>query len=318
MDGVYGSEPIVVFPIPRGLIHEEKDPHSLTPYANDIKKYVVGNDYMREFFSAEGFRSSVPPILEQCVRPMLYLKTASYCNLSYSPDSIKVPVVNYIDNEMQNQINQFAKILISKVEQKVNESIRDENKSIGFDRYKIEIPSLLAITLKSCTSKDDFLDKALALRNSKDVTRFRRKLAEHDEAVRRGDRAKSRQIWEDCDLALDGEKKVESLGINVMNMLDKLKPIILIAGPALGLTVDPHLGTYMSAVAGALGLSQKLVDYFKSRWIVFLHDIPKRVEQIKSINDEIERVFKQKLTNTDLMELGHLNEAYQKSIIQTR
>jgi len=94
-------------------------------------------------------------------------------------------------------------------------------------------------------------------------------------------------------------KKVESLGINVMNTTDKLKPIILVA-------------------SSALGFSQKLVDYFKNRWIVFLHDIPKRVAGIVSVNNEIEQTFKQKLSNTDLKELHNLNEAYQKSIVQTR
>jgi len=44
-------------------------------------------------------------------------------------------------------MNQFAKILISRIEQKVKEPIDKENQSNGFDKYKIEIPSLLAIIL---------------------------------------------------------------------------------------------------------------------------------------------------------------------------
>jgi hypothetical protein len=106
-----------------------------------------------------------------------------------------------------------------------------------------------------------------------------------------------------CNSVFDDREK-ESLGINIIDTVDKLKSIVSVAGPILGyLSSYPHLAAILSPIGLGLDLSQKVTEYIANKCIMLLQDLTKHLGQIESINNQIKNLFGFPLSNGEIIRL---------------
>jgi hypothetical protein len=202
-------------------------------------------------------------ISDTYLRTILYLRVASQIGLNFYPDSIRVPIVAYLNSQFKTEINKHSQLLVMDLEEKNRKKTEGINKKLGFNRYEIEIPSVLSLVINTCKSKDNFLNTALELRESDRVSKLRQHLAELDQALKSDDKDskdKIKKLLNQEKLALNTEKgSKESL---VYDVVPKV----------LSVADKPEFA--FSPMAGGINLGLKeLLKFFKTRRLVFLYDL---------------------------------------------
>jgi hypothetical protein len=100
-------------------------------------------------------------ILEVYVRSIIYIRMASLYGLNYSPDSIRIPIVEYIHSALIEKINDDTQNLIAQVRIWHGNHIESSNYLVGYEKLVIETPSFLGLVLTKCETKDKFLETAI-------------------------------------------------------------------------------------------------------------------------------------------------------------
>ena len=106
------------------------------------------------------------------VRAILYFIIASARCLNYYPDSIRTPIVAYINSCANQNINKCVKIILNEIHHRVADKIESNRERIGVSKSVIFFPLPLTHVIKECKSRDDFVDIALRLRDSPDVIKY--------------------------------------------------------------------------------------------------------------------------------------------------
>jgi hypothetical protein len=243
-------------------------------------------------------------ISETYLRTILYLRVASQIGLNFYPDSIRVPIVAYLNSQFKTEINKHGQLLVMDLEEKNRKKTEGINKKLGFNRYEIEIPSVLSLVIDSCKSKDNFLNTALELRESDKISKLRQHLAELDQALKSDDKDskdKVKKLLNQEKLALNTEKvSKESLVYDVV--------------PEVLSVVDkPEFAFSPMAVGINLGLKE-LLKFFKTRRLVFLYDLGKHLDNIVSINKQIFCIFKEELSEREINHFHNLR-AWQRNYL---
>lgn len=253
-------------------------------------------------------------MIDACTRSELYLQIASAYGITYSPDSLKVPIVNFINESFKRNINRYAQRVIAKMEKRRSDSRGKLYTKIGYQQSKIAMPSLLAVVLKNCKSIDDFMKEVIKMRRSRKVQTFRENLNNLDIAVKCDDEETMEKIHSSIALDLDGEKKEEAMIVKTFGKgLDKIKPVLVGTAALTGIN-DPNYALSISIIAASLECSQRLVSYFSNRRTMFISDISKQIQNLGSTNQELQRLFNHSISKNDLNCLDHLNTAYVRSI----
>jgi len=131
------------------------------------------------FYGEETIRDT---IIETYIRSLMYMGVASVFGYNYAPDSIRVPIVGYVDRLLKQRMNQIFLLLMKRIEDTQEETkIRNEWIGRSFD---IDAPAALGMVIKSCKRKQDFLNSAMTLRESEKVTNFRALLTEPSQMLR--------------------------------------------------------------------------------------------------------------------------------------
>jgi hypothetical protein len=262
---------------------------------------------------ASGFQDM---ITDTYLRTILYLEIASHYQLNYSPDSIRVPLVEYIDSVLLRKVKNFALAFIAKYGNNGDNSKESIN-NISFDINEIKLPILGIIInkmAKSNNTRKDFLDTIFELREEKKIKNIREILGVLDRA-NKGDLAYMKE-WEKIKKQLKyvkGGEQGDSIFIKINNIYDKLGPVLSVAGMAAGISLDSE---YVGAAVAGLGFIPLFKSYFKRRRFTLLKELNKEVNQIISYNNKLEKIFDSKLTTSHVNTLRKLNSSQKKYIFR--
>ena len=244
------------------------------------------------------------------VRAIFYLLGASDRGYSYFPDSIRVPITAFLNNAYFQEVFKATKNLILKLDEKHGEKINLINRETAYNRFEINVPSAFTLALKDCNNRRNILDKAIDLRNRKDVKKFRRELIKFENSAKKCDPRVLRQI-ERLESVLDPEEyDVENMVVQVVNQLvDVIRSVItgsnpgIIAGKALPSKELTEFGIH------------KLVKFFRTRNLSYLRNLSKELDVIRSGKKNIEQIFDFKLSAENIKTLQRLR-AYQSNYLQ--
>jgi hypothetical protein len=153
----------------------------------------------------------------------------------------------------------------------------------------MEVPASFGLILNECTSRKDFINRALEIREEYHFKKFRSKLVELDKATRSGDRTKANNIVKESQEIFQGIKKEEPFPYDSLIVL--VPPFITLLGGA-----QPDLAYQISTAGSIYGAARGLVYYIKRRRLQYLHNIKKRFDQTIKINKQIKDKFGSNLT----------------------
>ena len=252
-------------------------------------------------------------ITDTYLRTILYLKVASQYQLNYSPDSIRVPLVQYIDSVMLDEVKKFGQRLVERYENNDVNS-REYINNIAYEINEIKLP-ILGVVInkmhKSNLTKKDFLNTILDLREEKKIKNIRQILSVLDKAIKAED-SKDIQEWEKMKKKLKlmpGNGPANSILVKINNVLEKLRPIFTVAAAATGLSFDSGA---IGATTAALGFAPGIVSYFKQRRFTLLKELNKEVNHFVWYNKKLQGIFDSKLSGEDINLLRSLRASQKK------
>lgn len=297
----------------KSRIHQENTPLDfLKERGADLSELsspsaLYGNMYATDFQDM---------ITDTYLRTILYLEVASHYQLNYSPDSIRVPLVEYIDNVLLKKVKNFALAFVAKYGNNDDNSKESIN-NISFEMNEIKLPILGIIInkmAKSNNTRKDFLDTILELREEKKVRNIREILGVLDRA-NKGDLAYMKE-WEKIKKELKhikGGEHGDSIFVKTNNVYDKIGPVLSVAGGAAGISLGSE---FIGAAMVGLGSIPLFMSYFKQRRFTLLKELNKEVNHIVSYNNKLEKIFGSKLTTNQVNILRELNATQKKYIFR--
>jgi hypothetical protein len=233
------------------------------------------------------------------IRAVFYYYVAANQGLNYYPDSIRTPLTVYINIKVKKDINKLAQKLVTDRERQATELSSSLNDFYGsFDTFEVEIPSCLTMLLARCKSRDEFVAKALELRDAKAVRMTREWLEQADKAFRTRDREEAAKLNKQYREAIKDERITkETLLVNAI--------------PGLSIDTIFRPNTLTAPVATMV---QYLILWNRQHRWVFLHNLDDQLEKIVSVSHELQRVFGQHLPN-DQVHLFRKLRAYQNAYL---
>jgi hypothetical protein len=246
------------------------------------------------------------------------LDVASRNQFNYCPDSIRVPLVEYIDNVQLGNIQRFGQKLIGILGRQDASYLE----RISFERIKINVPSILGKILETMKSNQsrDFIKTALELREDKKFAKVREILQIQDRVLRYGYKddisALSKIIKEMKNFSDNAEDS--GLYSKIIGVIDKTSPVIAgLSVFTLGQVSPIDDKTIQAMIIGSTTATfyvKKLYSYFKRPRIQYLKDLGKELIQIKIYNNDLNSIFGSKLTAENIHQLKTLN-AFQHSYL---
>lgn len=238
------------------------------------------------------------------VRALFYLMIASSRNYNYCPDSIRIPIIAFLNSIYSQDVFKATKKILMKLDDKVAEKINLLNDVLGHSKFEIKVPSAFSLVLKASKNKEDILQKAVELRNSADLKKFRSRLAKLEESAKKLDPRFLKQK-EELEATLDTEEyDFESIIVqSVTQLLDVIRNI---AAPGSGLLTSNIIPGDKLTEFGV----RKIIKYFKTRNLSYLRNLGKQLESVRSSQKNIEAIFGFKLSQQDIKTLYGLR-AYQ-------
>src|SRR4030095_2074653 len=289
--------------------------HDESFYTKLLKSYPISpHTILSEVANSSIYNSNFQNLItDTYLRTILYLEVASQYGLNYSPDSIRVPLVEYIDSELLYQVKEFAKFAQTLVQgsrdNKANSTNYIENIAFEFDEVKLPILGIIINKMtRSKLTKKDFLDTVLELRNEKKVKTIRHMLR----VYARADKGEVKYIREREKIRKKLKRtqtgNSDSIFIRLNNVLDKLGPILSVAAGAVSSFDNAYLG---AAIAG-FGFTPLFMSYFNQRRFTLLKDLNKEVNQIAFYNDKLQKIFDSSLRAEDINLPRKLNASQKK------
>lgn len=159
--------------------------------------------------------------------------------------------------------------------------------------HQLEVPASFGVILKECTSREDFIDKALEVREENHFRKFRSKVIELDNATKSGDPTKANNIVKESREIFQGIKKYESFPYDSLIVI-VLPFIKLLAG------APPNLIDEITSVGSIYSAIRGVMYYIKKRRLQYLHNIKKRFDQTININEQLLDKFGTNLTQNEL------------------
>ncbi len=145
----------------------------------------------------------IQEILKQTfVRGIFYMLTASSREYNYYPDAVRIPIIAFINTIFNKEVSKTIKKELMKIDDKIGKRIDSLNKANGYGKFEITVPSAFSMVLKDSDKKEQILEKALELRKSSALKKFRTTLAKLEESARRFDPKFFKQK-EELEAALD-------------------------------------------------------------------------------------------------------------------
>jgi hypothetical protein len=220
-------------------------------------------------------------------RSILYFHIASSRSLNYYPDSIRMPIVAYLNSWVNQHINKCAQNVLKQIDENVAEKIKHNHDMLGFSRFDIQIPLPFAFVTENLKKhhkkREDFLDMAIHLRDDKDVKRYRDWLSDFSFALR-----------------TNNEKEVDKMKKQLKSILEPIRfdledffisslsrvPGKLMSNP--GDTMSIAEGPTEKAVSFAISA---VLAKIRSRPLVFLGSLEKTIKSVTTIHDDINEIF---------------------------
>jgi hypothetical protein len=237
-------------------------------------------------------------VTETFVRGILYFMIASTRKLNYYPDSMRIPITVYLNRLLQENVYRFAKKLLLEIDDRLAKQMGSIYDKVGFTRKEIMVPSSFSGIISDCRDRSEIIDRALELRESEDLEKCRRWLAEYEEASRNLDINNFKRMSKQVTLIENPVKyDMESL------IISSIPSVTDIVSPNVTKSIDKGVNAGISVAA------QKIVGYFRTRNLVFYQNLPKQFDKIVSSREHIERLFGSKLSNKDLQIFKRLKDS---------
>ena len=147
-----------------------------TIYHDDVGLRVDENSsYFLSGYQDKSVQHSEYIITELYVRALFYFLVASSRSLNYYPDSMRIPLITYLNSCLNQSIYKFDMKLFSSIDARVAKKISHVRQTMGMRMggLVINLPSSFALIIEGSRSKDDILEKAIELRHSKDIVKLR-------------------------------------------------------------------------------------------------------------------------------------------------
>jgi hypothetical protein len=250
-------------------------------------------------------------ISEIYLRALIYVGVASQFGFNYAPDSIRVPIVGYIDKSLKQRMNQISMLLVKEIEDKHRENAKTSNKRIG-RWFDIQIPAIFNMAIKSCSRKQDFLHQAISLREeSENIRNLRTWLTEVNKTI----------LWDNdsdkFDRLMTQYEDASTMKRGGTEFVKILIKAVLV--PNISLTdfstenIDPlkASASFSINIPAAIDLTKR---YFQTRRLVLLNDLNKNLNSITMINNDLNRVFGESLSSSHLQMFSRLR-AYQENYL---
>lgn len=262
-------------------------------------------NFYSKFWSDSRGRNSFPQtvIAEAYLRSIIYLRISDLYGISYSPDSIRIPIVDFINKSIKENISNYNQLVINKLEEKNAKKIKSLNENITFNRFEVEIPSALSLILKEISnenrSKNDIMTKTLELRYNNKIENFRSWLSALGETIKNGNRKEIETKFKQLDEFIHNIDR---------SLLEKL--IIDSISSDIPISLSSELSTSLSIK----NIGMELYRYFKNKRLIFLKDLYKHLTQIESMNSLLNKVFDTCLSEDELKIFRNLR-AFQKNYL---
>jgi len=250
-------------------------------------------------------------ISETYLRSLVYVGVASEFGFNYAPDSVRVPIVGYIDKSLKQTMNQISLLLMRDIDGKYRERVKTMNTQIG-RWFDIEIPPIFSMVIKSSKGKQDFLHQAIALREeSENIRNFRAWLMDVNNAILSDDSDKVGKLKDQYEKASTMKRGTAEVLKTIIKTI--LVPNISIADLSTG-SIDP-LKASASISLNFYPMIDLAKRYFQTRRLVLLNDLNKHLHSINVIIKDLNRVFGQSLSGNHLHLFSRLR-AYQENYLR--
>lgn len=192
----------------------------------------------------------------------------------------------------------FAKKLLLEIDDRLAEQLGSIYEKVGFTKKEIIIPSSFSTIISKCNNRSEIIDKALELRESDDLEKCRRWLVDYEESSRNLDINKFNKMSKQITLVKNPVKyDMESL---IISSIPSFADII---SPSVTKSIEKGANVGISTAAA------KLIEYFKTKNLMFYRNLPKQFDKIINSREQIERLFGSKLSDKDLQIFKKLKDS---------
>jgi hypothetical protein len=139
-------------------------------------KLFFPRTYRREFFAAHVL-----------FRAVAYLLTADILNCSYRGDGLRSVLLRGVVGSVPMR-QAFAGAVLSRLEERERDHDELINGALQFEAFRVPVPLVANAVLRRAERRDQLLDIAMDIRESREARRFRRYASSVDAAISEGDR----------------------------------------------------------------------------------------------------------------------------------
>lgn len=262
----------------------EKDHHDVHV---DDDTWAICQDIWGKFFSSIGHLDRMVSLdayyYKLIARTLFYYYAMLDTGIPYKPDANRMPLVRAYANRSKNAVISITDRAIELLgeEKLMAEGINSE-KILGYDSVSGKFPFLLNVILSNSNKPSDILDNTLSIRTTNSARRLRQWATK---AQRHSEEARGLPVAYDV---------LNQFSEDISDKKEPLAEFEAIQISALPLSYS--IGRVTASPRGLMKMCKFLSNHYR---LAFLYKMPKQVKFSDNLNDNLNRLFGQKLDSTD-------------------
>lgn len=291
------------------------DPTALFSKESKVET-LAKNWYIQQaspFFRGYDYRGKLEALLARyrgfftfLLRTSLYWVVCAETFASQSIHSLRLPIAAKMLDSLETSVSRKAYAVLSRAIKADINALKDWSSPI-----RLYIPPIVAVLLDRCSSTSDIPDELLKLR--KEFSGYRRKFTEYEQKIKNANNLSLEEtvkvkveLNKAMRLAIKSEFKDTSTSI--------LREIPKFFDITLGPDLIPSGSTNILYVL-TKG-TQRVNDWWTKRRVVYLLDMKKKMYKIRNYDKLFEKVFRQRLTHDQIINLNEVSAAIDKMIFK--
>ena len=269
-----------------------EDYHRLLFNCKEVDLFIFGNYPI--FYSFNRF------IKEVYIGALFYFMIASDCNFNYSPDTVRLPLTALFADRINHEIFRGTQSILKTIDKKSQET-QELLDLYTNSKFEIPIPSIVTWVLRSSQSKEEIIDKALELRNKKEIVQLREWI------VKLMNFKSNKELQRMIEEVLETyQNKLETNRTDIINTsipltLDSSKLGLNLLNSSSSFSEIMELLKY---IPKGIELAFSIIpSYLKQRNFTFFRKIDETFQELKSNNMEIKRLFGKSISELEDIEL---------------
>ncbi len=210
--------------------------------------------------------------------------------LPYHPSALKVPFVKTIIDNNEARLKELVDSLFRTLDRRESSKAMRLNEAFGRNQFEVQTPAMLSVALEGAASREDLVDRLLALREN--AVKLRRRISEMKNMSRK---EASEELKTLSRAAFSGSTPTESHRLREVPE-EVLSPVILGGELLEEIGSFPYLneaGKLSSQISSRALL--RMVDYLdlhlRKRHLLFLREISNSAAITPPLGDSVNRLF---------------------------